>query len=56
MKTLLNIAEVKFTEEKIENPRSEGYLKVNPQGLVPSLKVGPHVLVESSSILRYIAS
>ena len=35
-------------------PRSPEYLKINPRGSVPTLKIGDHVLREGAAILIYL--
>ncbi|KAI5917582.1 thioredoxin-like protein [Camillea tinctor] len=46
-----------FEEEIIDLsvPRTPEYLKVNPRGLVPSLKVGDEIITESAIVSSYLA-
>ncbi|KAI1631522.1 thioredoxin-like protein [Biscogniauxia mediterranea] len=46
-----------FEEEIIDLsvPRTPEYLKVNPRGLVPSLKVGDEIITESAIVAGYLA-
>ncbi|KAI1321499.1 glutathione S-transferase domain-containing protein [Xylariaceae sp. FL0255] len=48
---------VPFEEEIIDlsKPRTAEYLKVNPRGLVPSLKVGDDIITESAVVAGYLA-
>jgi glutathione S-transferase len=36
--------------------RSDWYLEINPQGLIPSYKEGANIFVESAAILRYLGA
>jgi glutathione S-transferase len=46
-----------FEEEIIDLsvPRTEEYLKVNPRGLVPSLKYGDEIITESAIVAGFLA-
>ncbi len=59
VKTILDISGAKYNTHIINllqgQNRSEEYLKVNPLGVVPSLALNNHTMVESASILRFLA-
>lgn len=38
----------------LQTPREEWYLKINPRGLVPALRVGDEIIVESGIIVQYL--
>src|SRR5579864_9814930 len=40
---------------KAENITQADYLKINPKGRVPALKIGDHILTEAPAILTYLA-
>ncbi len=51
---VLNELAVDFTIESAGQPRSAEYLKINPRGAVPALKIGDFVLREGAAILLYL--
>lgn len=56
----LNLKNIDYTIESVDlhapysQHRSPGYLAINPQGLVPALKVGETVLTQSAAIIEYL--
>ena len=43
-----------FVHLRKNEQSAPGYLKLNPQGLVPALEDGPHVITQSLAIMEYL--
>jgi len=56
----LNLKQLDYVVESVDlrapfsQQRSPEYLKTNPQGLVPALKIGESVLTQSAAIIEYL--
>lgn len=57
MHIALNELGIPFEEEIIDldTPRTEAYLKINPRGLVPSLRFNDEIITESGIVSQFLA-
>lgn len=50
----LNLKGLEYEYVPVGSLRSGEYLAINPQGLMPALRVGQHVIAQSGAILEYL--
>lgn len=53
----LNELGIPYSEEivDLDTPRTEAYLKINPRGLVPSLRFNDEIITESGIVSQFLA-
>lgn len=57
MHIALNELGIPYAEEivDLDTPRTEAYLKINPRGLVPSLRFNDEIITESGIVSQFLA-